>query len=249
MMTARKRVGPLPTYRLAVRHFVDHSSLYSSSEASSDFHLNASSDSSSTLSPVRADLIPSPKRIKSPETATDLEGYLEDSFEPYVPREVGLGVDVEDESSELSKSRGADLEMDVDVVRNDRIEIDPEIQAEIDECFAYVDALRDRGIDARVVVEAVDREESETGVRSPIKVRVDRVTHPVAIESVLRDQGYRIVATGQQSADMLERIEELERDNTRLRDMIDVASQGVARSQRRELCVQRVMRQIRRLRF
>ncbi|GKF48050.1 hypothetical protein Tco_0141301, partial [Tanacetum coccineum] len=31
----------------------------------------------------------------------------------------------------------------------------PEIQAEIDECFAYADALRDRGIDARVVVEVL----------------------------------------------------------------------------------------------
>nr|GFA21601.1 hypothetical protein [Tanacetum cinerariifolium] len=35
-------------------------------------------------------------------------------------------------------------------------DIDPEIQAEIDECIAYAEALRDRGIDARVVVEAVD---------------------------------------------------------------------------------------------
>nr|GFB38668.1 hypothetical protein [Tanacetum cinerariifolium] len=61
MMTARKRVGPLPVQRLAVRHSVDHSlsdyfypddsardsSLDSSSEASSDFHSDASSDSSS----------------------------------------------------------------------------------------------------------------------------------------------------------------------------------------------------------
>ncbi|GKG25850.1 hypothetical protein Tco_0398996, partial [Tanacetum coccineum] len=47
------------------------------------------------LSVVRDDLLPSPKRIRSPETAMDLEGCLEDSFEPYVPREVGLGVDVE----------------------------------------------------------------------------------------------------------------------------------------------------------
>ncbi|GKC36858.1 hypothetical protein Tco_1049242, partial [Tanacetum coccineum] len=38
MMTVRKRVGPLPTHRLAVRHSADHSSLDSSSEASSDFH-------------------------------------------------------------------------------------------------------------------------------------------------------------------------------------------------------------------
>ncbi|GKE21384.1 hypothetical protein Tco_1432896 [Tanacetum coccineum] len=144
------------------------------------------------------------------------------------------------------------------------IDIDHEIQAKIDECIAYADALRDKGIDARVVVEAIDREEIKTGVRSLIEVRVDRVTHPVvaddipepayegaveAIESVLRDQGYRIVATGQQSADMLERIVELERDNTRLRDMIDVASQRVARSQRRELHVQIEMRQIRHFRF
>ncbi|GJW78075.1 hypothetical protein Tco_0139757 [Tanacetum coccineum] len=40
------------------------------------------------------------------------------------------------------------------------------------------DSLRDKGIDARVVVEAVDREESETGTRGPVEVRVERVTHP-----------------------------------------------------------------------
>ncbi|GJV33387.1 hypothetical protein Tco_1393787 [Tanacetum coccineum] len=58
-----------------------------------------------------------------------------------------------------------------------------------------------------------------------------------------------IVAIGQQSADMLERIRELERDNRRLRDMLDVVSQRVARSQRRELRVQTEMRQIWRFRF
>ncbi|GJS45804.1 hypothetical protein Tco_0595925, partial [Tanacetum coccineum] len=66
-----------------------------------------------------------------------------------------------------------------------------------------------------------------------------------AIESVQRDQGHMIIAIGQQSADMLERIRELERDNVRLRDMIDVASQRVTRSQCKELRVQREMRQIR----
>ncbi|GJU00351.1 hypothetical protein Tco_1110689, partial [Tanacetum coccineum] len=39
-----------------------------------------------------------------------------------------------------------------------------------------------------------------------------------------------IVAIGQQRANMLERIRELERDNRRLRDMMDVASQRVSRS-------------------
>ncbi|GJW58785.1 hypothetical protein Tco_0105516 [Tanacetum coccineum] len=47
MMTVRKRVGPLPTHRLAVRHSADHSSSDSSSEASSDFHSDTSSDPSS----------------------------------------------------------------------------------------------------------------------------------------------------------------------------------------------------------
>ncbi|GKC81130.1 putative reverse transcriptase domain-containing protein [Tanacetum coccineum] len=97
-------------------------------------------------------------------------------------------------------------------------------------------------IDARVVVEAVDREEIEASARGPVEVRVDRVTHPViaadipepaqdgaaevtyetlgdlvqrfhdhtvailvhhvqAIESIQREQGHRIMATGQKSAD------------------------------------------------
>ncbi|GKD70955.1 hypothetical protein Tco_1325045 [Tanacetum coccineum] len=118
--------------------------------------LPLSSPTLGALSYARAYLLPSPKRIRSPEIATDLKDCSEDRFEPYVPREVGLGVDFEDESFEPFRSRGADLMMDVDVVRSDRIEIDPEIQTKIDECFAYADALRDRGIDARVVVEAVD---------------------------------------------------------------------------------------------
>ncbi|GJT76743.1 hypothetical protein Tco_1043468 [Tanacetum coccineum] len=359
MMTARKRVGPLPTHRLVVKHSVDYSSSNhfasddssrdssssssseTSSDSSSDDLSNSSSDhslpapssgmrsshhlcslvpsiprssvvisdrpshNSSSASPsckrsrspaasvplsspipgalsyARADLLLSPKRVRSFEFATDLEGCLEDSFELYVPREAGFGV--EDESSEPSRYRGTDLEIDDDVVRGDGIDIDPEIQAEIDECIAYADALRDRGIDARVVVKAVDREEIETGARGPVEVRVDRVTHPViaadipepaqeravevtyetlgdlvqrfhdyteeillhrvqAIESVQRDQGHRIVATGQQSADMLDRIRELERDYTRLRDMMDVESQRVTRSQRRELRVQRELR-------
>nr|GFC55890.1 hypothetical protein [Tanacetum cinerariifolium] len=63
-------------------------------------------------------------------------------------------------------------------------DIDPEIHAEIDECFAYVDALRDRGIDARVLVESVDRDEIETGVRDPVEVRVERITHPAIPEDV-----------------------------------------------------------------
>ncbi|GJZ56733.1 putative reverse transcriptase domain-containing protein [Tanacetum coccineum] len=192
MVTARKRVGPMLTHRLAVRHSVDYSSLdhfslddsssssssSSSSGTSLDSSADALSDSASSRSSsdhslpaspsgtrsshylcllARADLLPSPKRIRSPDTTTDLEGCSKDSFEPYVPREAGLGVDFGDESFEPSRSRGTDLEMDVDIKRSDGIEIDPEVQAEIDEGIAYADALRDKGMMIDVVVEAIDR--------------------------------------------------------------------------------------------
>ncbi|GKG16191.1 hypothetical protein Tco_0358514, partial [Tanacetum coccineum] len=79
-----------------------------------------------SLSYVRADLLSSPKRIRSPESAIDLEGCSED------------------ESYETSRYRGTDVEMD-DIVE------------------------RIKGIDARVVVEAVDREEIETSVRGLVE--------------------------------------------------------------------------------
>ncbi|GJZ67016.1 hypothetical protein Tco_0630256 [Tanacetum coccineum] len=43
---------------------------------------------------------------------------------------------------------------------------------------------RDRGIDARVVVKAFDRDKTETGVRGPVKVRVERVMHPAMPEDI-----------------------------------------------------------------
>ncbi|GJW84021.1 hypothetical protein Tco_0157166 [Tanacetum coccineum] len=312
-----KRVGPLPTHCLAVRHSVDYyssdhfslddssssssleTSLDSSADASSDFASSRSSSNHSfsaspsgmrpshhlcslvpsihrssiaifdrpshdssfaspsrkrsrspiafvllsspvlgALSSSRVDRLPSPKRIRSPESVTDLEGCSEDSFEPYVPREVGLGVDVEDESSEQSRSRGTDIEMDVDVERSDEPHSEPEIQAEIDECIAYVDALKANKVDVRVEAVTIARYDVEASARGLVEGGDDRVTYSVLTDDVqeptqegavegtyetlgdLRDQGHRIVATGQQSADMLERIQELERDNRRLRDIV-----------------------------
>ncbi|GKD78875.1 putative reverse transcriptase domain-containing protein, partial [Tanacetum coccineum] len=261
MMNARKRVGPLPTHRLAVRHSTNHSSLDSSSEASSDFHSDASSNSSSrhslsdhsspdlpstsarpsrkrrrspttsvpALSPVfgalsfvHANLIPSPKRVKD-------SGYLADV--EVDPREISLRDD-----AIVRVSDEPHLEQD----------IDPKIQAEIDECIVYADALRDRGIDARVVVEAVDRDETETGVRGPVEVRVEKVTHPAmpkdiheptqegvveAIKGVQREQGHRIVGVESAVTTLTERVAELERDYMRLRGIVSVASQRVDRLQ------------------
>ncbi|GJX47405.1 hypothetical protein Tco_0272595 [Tanacetum coccineum] len=71
---------------------------------------------------------------------------------------------------------------------------------------------------------------------APVKVRVDQVTHPYSTEDI-------------PVALLRRELEELERANMRLRDMMDVASQRVARSQRRELRVQRKMIQIRHFRF
>ncbi|GKG41330.1 hypothetical protein Tco_0470542, partial [Tanacetum coccineum] len=48
MMTTRKRVGPLPTHRLAVRHLVDYSSSnhFSSDDSSRDSSSSSSSETS-----------------------------------------------------------------------------------------------------------------------------------------------------------------------------------------------------------
>ncbi|GJT67424.1 hypothetical protein Tco_1018904 [Tanacetum coccineum] len=221
MMTARKRVGPLLTLCLAVRHSVDYSSSNhftlddssrdssssSSSETTSDSSSDALSDSSSShlssdhslsslsserpyrkssrspttsvpvfspipgaMSYVQADLLPPRKRIMSSDFVADLEDCSDESSESPVPRETSLRVDVDVKGSDESHSEH---------------DIDPEIQAQIDECIAYADTLRARGIDARVVVETVAREEVETVTRGTVVVSDDRVTHPVVPDDIL----------------------------------------------------------------
>nr|GFB19172.1 hypothetical protein [Tanacetum cinerariifolium] len=96
MMTARKRVGPLPVQQLAVRHSFDHSLSDSSSRHSLSDHSSPDLPSTSArpshkrcrspmtsvpvlppvfgaLSPVRADLIPSPKRVRDIGYLADVE--------------------------------------------------------------------------------------------------------------------------------------------------------------------------------
>nr|GEW64934.1 reverse transcriptase domain-containing protein [Tanacetum cinerariifolium] len=124
---------------------------------------------------------------------------------------------------------------------------------------------KDRGIDATVVVEAVDRDEIKTGVRGPVEVRVERITHhampedipepaqegalevtyetlgdlvkrfhdhteaiPVhrvqVIEGVQREQGHRIVGVESAVTALTERVNELKRDNRRLKGTTSVES-------------------------
>ncbi|GJT11604.1 putative reverse transcriptase domain-containing protein [Tanacetum coccineum] len=243
IMTARKRVGPLPVQQLVVRHSVDHSlsdyfcpddlardsSLDSSSEASSDFHSDASSDSVSrnSLSDHSSPDLPSTsagpsrKRRRSPMT--------------YVPT--------------LSPVSGALSPVHANLIPSPKMVRDSgylaDVEAEIDECIAYAYALRDRGIDARVVVEAVDQVESETGARGPVEVRVERVTHPVMPDDIpepaqegavevtyetLGDLVQRIVGVKSAVTALIERITELEKDNRRLRGTASVERNGNRRN-------------------
>nr|GFA39071.1 hypothetical protein [Tanacetum cinerariifolium] len=96
MMTARKRVRPLPVKQLSVRHSVDHSSSYSSSRHSSSDHSSPDLPSTSAgpsrkrrrspmtyvhalppvsraLSPVHANFIPPPKRVRDIGYLADVE--------------------------------------------------------------------------------------------------------------------------------------------------------------------------------
>ncbi|GKE40470.1 hypothetical protein Tco_1463875, partial [Tanacetum coccineum] len=101
------------------------------------------------LSPVRADLIPSPKRIRSLESVADLKGF-----------------------------RGTDIEVDDDVERSGEIDIDP-VEAFIEACFDFVDIIRASGVDVRVEAMTVARDDVETSARDPIIVSDDGDTTPV----------------------------------------------------------------------
>ncbi|GJZ24117.1 hypothetical protein Tco_0561576 [Tanacetum coccineum] len=193
MLTARKRVGPLPTYRLALRYSANYSlsdqftsddSLRdsqsdSSSETSSDSYSDSSSDSSSRHSSSSYAISDSPF-----DSSIGAFGFLEDGYEPYVHRKVGLGVDVEDIYEPYTEP-----------------DVDSDIQADIDECIAYADAIRSRGTDDRDVVETAVEEEVESSARGTVKVEVDPRVRAVVDdddvhESIREDVPDYVIADG-----------------------------------------------------
>ncbi|GJZ63770.1 putative reverse transcriptase domain-containing protein, partial [Tanacetum coccineum] len=131
--------------------------------------VSVSSPVPGALSSVRDDLLPLRKRIRSFDSATDLEDCSDESSKSSIPRETSLRDDVVVRGSDKPYSEP---------------DIDPEISAKIDECIAYADALRARGIDAKVVVETAAREEVETSARGMVEVRVDRETHFVVSDDI-----------------------------------------------------------------
>nr|GEV68140.1 hypothetical protein [Tanacetum cinerariifolium] len=283
MMTARKRVRLLRTYCLTLRHSVDYSLLYpftfdDSSETSLGFSSDDLSDSSSghssldhsspalpscmrsshqlcslvptiphssaitterpchssfigpsrkrsrspttfvprsspipgVLPPARADLLPPRKRIRSFDYATYLEDCLDESCESSLPRETSLRDDVVVRGSGPVKVR-------VERVTHPAVPNDvPKPAREEGAVKVTYETLGD------LVQRFHDRD---------VEILVHRVQ---VIKGIQRDQWYGIVATGQHCAVLLERISELEQDNTRLRGTLDVASQRVSRLQRGE---------------
>ncbi|GKE62637.1 hypothetical protein Tco_1513004, partial [Tanacetum coccineum] len=135
------------------------------------------------LSTVHANILPPCMRIKDSNSVTDLEVSLEDGYVPYVPREVGLGVDVEDSYEPYTEP-----------------DVDSDIQADIDACIAFADDLRARGTDDRDVVETAAEEEVESSERGTIKVEVDLrvglVINDDVRESVREDVPDHVTADG-----------------------------------------------------
>ncbi|GJZ41882.1 hypothetical protein Tco_0588768 [Tanacetum coccineum] len=159
MMTARKRVRPLSVQHLAVRHSVDHSSsdYFSPDDSARDSSSDSSSEASSDFHSDASSDSSSRHSLPDHSSVNLLSTSTGPSRKRLRVKDSGYLADVEVDPKEIS-------------LRDDAI--------------VRVNALRDRGIDARVVVEAVDRDEIETGVRGPVEVRVKRVTHPVMPEDI-----------------------------------------------------------------
>ncbi|GJQ89064.1 putative reverse transcriptase domain-containing protein [Tanacetum coccineum] len=143
MLTARKRVGPLPTHRLALRYSSDYSS---SDQFTSD---DSSRDSPSDPSDVGPHQHP----------------YLHPCAELYLPYVLTFHHHL------IEPYTKPDADLDV--------------QADIDECIAYVDAIRARGMNDRDVVETAAAEEVESSVRGMIGVEVDPRVGPVVDDDVM----------------------------------------------------------------
>ncbi|GJT55233.1 putative reverse transcriptase domain-containing protein [Tanacetum coccineum] len=156
------------------------------------------------LSLVRADLLPPRMRIRDSDSVTNFEVSSEEDYVPHVARE-----------------------------------------ADIDACVTFADDIAARGTDVRVEVETKAEEKAESSARGTIKIGVDRVTHLVVSDDIAEpireyfpelvsvdgclegDHGHRIMASSQQGAAMSEMISTLERDNMRLRGMLDHVAEAL----------------------
>ncbi|GJW43121.1 putative reverse transcriptase domain-containing protein [Tanacetum coccineum] len=200
MLTARKRVGPLPTHRLALRYTVDYSSSDhftsddslrdspsdSSSEASSNSHSDASSDSSSRHSsscyaisvspcdsPIAISAGPSRKRCRSPTSSV------------LVSSSVGRALSLvrADQLQPHKRIRDSNFMTGLRLVQR-RV-----MYPDIDACIAFANDISVRRMDVRVEIGTVVKEEAESSARGTIEIRVDRVTHLVVLDDTAKPVG------------------------------------------------------------
>ncbi|GJW26240.1 hypothetical protein Tco_0040051 [Tanacetum coccineum] len=144
MLTANKSVGSLPALRLASRYPLDSSSSDSPSRYSSSGYATLDSpDDSSMATSAR----PSRKRCRSPTL----------SVPAVSPIRGALSLVRADLSPLPKRIRDSDSVTDKD----------------IDECIAYADDIRDRGMDDRNVVETTAEEEVRSKERDTVEVEVD----------------------------------------------------------------------------
>nr|GEZ72917.1 reverse transcriptase domain-containing protein [Tanacetum cinerariifolium] len=199
MMTARKRVRPLPVQQLSVRHPIDHSSSDSLSRHSSSDHSSPDLPSTSAgpshkrcrspmtsvpalplvsgaLSPVRADLIPPPKRV----------------------RDIGYLADVEDAPRETKVERVVHPAMPEDIPKP-----------------AHEGVAK---VTYETLGDLVQRFHDHTQA-----IPVHRIQ---TTEGIQREQGRRIVGVESAVIALTEKVTELERDNQRLRGTASVKRNG-----------------------
>nr|GEV04711.1 putative reverse transcriptase domain-containing protein [Tanacetum cinerariifolium] len=203
MLTARKRVGLLPTHRLA-RHRPSRKR-----RRSRMTYVPALSHGSRALSHVRTDLIPSPKRVRDFDYLADVEVDSRESFKP-------------------SRSGGTDVGVDDDIERVDDSHLEHEIdhvQATIKACFDSTDIIRSRGIDVRVVAETVAQDVIK-GVQREQGRRI------VGVESIVTALNKRIAELKSDNRRLRDttsvegqRVDRLQRDMSHMqREMSDLAS-------------------------
>ncbi|GKA56625.1 hypothetical protein Tco_0755697 [Tanacetum coccineum] len=166
MMTVRKRVGPLPTHRLAVRHSVDYSSSDPfTSDDSSETSSNSSSDNLFDYSSGHSSSDHSSPTLPSDHLILLLWVLLTRRVGP-LPR------------LRSSPTPGAMSPARADILPPPKRIRSSDSVTDLEDCLDESSELA-KGIDFRVVVEAVAREEVETSTRGPVEVRVERVTHPI----------------------------------------------------------------------
>nr|GEU45682.1 hypothetical protein [Tanacetum cinerariifolium] len=161
--------GPLYDDFFNADHFAsDYSPSSSSSKTSLVSSADALSDSASSRSSSNhSSPVPSSAMRSSHHLCSLLP--KDRSFAASIPLSLpipgALSYAHADHLSSTKRIRGSDIATDLMDCSKDRFKP----YADIDECIAYADALRDRGIDARVTVEAVDRDEVRTNVRGLVE--------------------------------------------------------------------------------